>query len=412
MGIAPVLPELLCPAGDMDRLKTALAFGADAVYLGGTALNLRSKAGGFQPDQLALALDLARSCRARVYYCLNALPLEKDMSMIRTQLETIAQLSPDGIIIADPGVFSLVRHALPAMEIHLSTQANTTNVHSVNFWKDQGVKRVNLSRELSLQDIRAIRTKVQDVELEMFVHGAMCMAISGRCFMSAHLNSRSANQGLCAHPCRYGYRPFQMDLEEETRPGSPVWTLVQEKNHSRIFSAQDLCLVKYLPWLVRNRLDSLKIEGRTKSVSYLAVVTDVYRTALDDLAQNRFRPARYLNELFLISTRSMGSGFFLPRKVSFSSFRESGQRWKKILARIIRPEGPGKWLVQVKEKWTLSQDLELVLPGLRRPPVPAGDYSLETREGCRAETVHSGMEAIFCCHHDQIRENTFVRSAD
>jgi U32 family peptidase len=411
LDINPWLPQLLCPAGDLEKLRTALAYGADAVYLGGTRLNLRSKAAGFSENELQKALKLAGKHGARVYYCLNALPLQKDIPEIEKQLEMVSGLGVDALIVADPGVVSLVQKKAPDMEIHLSTQANTCNSLSVNFWKEQGVKRVNLSRELSMKDIRAISTQSGGMELEVFVHGAMCMAISGRCFLSAHLNERSANQGLCAHPCRYEYKPILVDFEERTRPGYPVWSLEQEQGYSRIFSADDLCLVKYIPWFIRNRIHCLKIEGRTKSVSYLAIVTDVYRTALLDLAANKFHPARYLEELSLISTRLMGSGFFLNKRIFFADKRTAPDRSRKILARVLEKAGNNKWLIQVKEKWPCTQDIELVLPGLNRPGISSRDYCLENEHGQGVPEANSGMNALFCCAHEAIRENIFIRSS-
>lgn len=411
MDIDPKLPELLCPAGDMERLQTTLSYGADAVYLGGPRLNLRSKAGGFFAKELTKAMSLAKDHNARIYYCLNALPLQKDIPLIEEQLDLVSGLKVDALIVADPGVISLARKTVPDMELHLSTQANTCNSHSVNFWKDQGVKRVNLSRELGIKDIRTISTETSGIELEIFVHGAMCMAISGRCFLSAHLNKRSANQGLCAHPCRYEYKPYFADFEEKTRPGYPVWSLEQGDGYSKIFSADDLCLVKYIPWFIKNRIDSLKIEGRTKSVTYLAIVTDVYRTALNDFARNKFRPGRYLDELSLISTRLMGSGFFLKNRIFFADQRKAPERTRKILARVLEKTDDNKWLVQVKEKWPCSADTELVLPGLMRPRIPTGNYGLENESGQGIREANSGMNALFCCEHELIRENLFIRSA-
>ncbi|MFP4110327.1 MAG: peptidase U32 family protein [Desulfonatronovibrio sp.] len=405
----PELPELLCPAGSMAHLQTALTYGADAVYLGGNELNLRSKARGFSFDELLEAVSLTRKHGSRTYYCLNALPLQKDIPRALSQLEVVSELNPDGLIVADPGIVYLAREKIPGVDLHLSTQANTCNSYCIEFWKEQGVKRVNLSRELSLKDVRAISGKVRDIELEMFVHGAMCMAISGRCFLSAHLNQRSANQGLCAHPCRYDYKPYPLDFEEKTRPGFPVWSVEQGEDYSKIFSAEDLCLVKYIPWLINNSIHSLKIEGRTKSVSYLAIVTDVYRTALDDFARKTFRPARYLKELSLINNRPMGTGFFLKNKLLFTDPQNKPANNKKILARVLQKTGSSRWLVQIKEKWLCSMDVELVLPGLRRPSISRGNYSLENHSGQKTQTAHSGMTATLCCEHEQIRENIFIR---
>jgi U32 family peptidase len=409
LDITKDLPELLCPAGDMERLLTAFVYGADAAYLGGPHLNLRSRAKGFSPADLDRAIIMARNHNARIYYCLNALPLQNDTALVRDQLEKLSGLDIQGLIVADPGVLSLARKLAPRLPLHLSTQANTCNAFSVNFWKDQGVKRVNLSRELDLKGIKAISSEVKDIELEIFVHGAMCMAISGRCFLSAHLNARSANQGHCAHPCRYEYRPFIVDLEERTRPGYPVWQLEQGENYSRIFSAQDLCLVKYIPWFARNIIHSLKIEGRTKSAAYLAIVTDVYRTALDDFARKNFRPVKYLEELALICTRAMSTGFFLKKRTLLAGQQKAALRNKKILARVLEKIEGGKWLVQIKEKWPASIDIELVLPGLIRPVIPAAGYCLENESGQKTDAAHSGMTAVFCCDHDQLQENIFIR---
>ena len=403
-------PELLCPAGDMERLQTALTYGADAVYLGGNHLSLRSKAKGFSHAELIKAINLSRKHSARVYYCLNALPLQKDIHLAEAELEKVSLLRPDALIIADPGVVNMARHIVPDLDIHLSTQANTCNIHSINFWKNLGIKRVNLSRELGSRDIKDISRQASGIELELFVHGAMCMAISGRCFLSAHLNNRSANQGLCAHPCRYKYRPFAMDLEEKTRPGYPVWTLEQEEDHSKIFSAEDLCLVKYIPWFVRNRIHSLKIEGRTKSVSYIALVTDVYRTAINDFAGKRFRPGKYLEEISQISTRPMGTGFFLKNRTLYTAPQKANLRSRKILARVLQKIMDNKWLIQVKEKWSSSQNIELILPGLNRPVISADNYLIENQTGQKASTVHSGINAVLCCEHELIRENIFIRT--
>lgn len=404
-------PELLCPAGSMERLQTALAYGADAVYLGGAGLNLRAKAGGFSLEELKKARALTRNKGARLYYCLNALPLEKDLSRAQAELDLAVQTDPDALIIADPGLLLLAGKKMPSTPVHLSTQANTCNSLSVNFWKSSGITRVNLARELNLKDIRQIRNNALDTELELFVHGAMCMAVSGRCFLSAHLNKRSANQGLCAHPCRYEYQEYQVDLEEKTRPGRPVWTLKQSEGYSKIFSAEDLCLVKYIPWFFKTGIDSLKIEGRTKSVSYLAVVTDVYRTALNDYISGTFRPDKYIQELSLAGTRPMGSGFFLPEKCFFEPrVKNTG---KKILARIIKKISRSGWQVQVKEKWSAEKDIELMLPGLKRSKIRAGSYHL-TRDPdeSRTQLVNSGQSACFYCDHPEISENLFMRSSN
>ncbi|RQD74113.1 U32 family peptidase [Desulfonatronospira sp. MSAO_Bac3] len=404
------LPELLCPAGDLKRLQTVLFYGADAVYLGGTHLNLRSKAAGFDFESLPQALDLARRSKARVYFCLNAILPQKYLQKVRKYLELLAEIKPDGIIAADPGVISMAREHAPHIPLHLSTQAGTYNAPSARFWKEHGVDRVNLARELSLTDIREMSRQTGLPQLEMFVHGAMCMALSGHCLLSAHLNKRSANQGLCTHPCRFDYRARALALEERTRPGEITWQVWEEEGYSRIFSSQDLCLVRFLGWLRRQGISSIKIEGRMKSVSYLGVTTDVYRTALDDLARGDFRPGLYLEELASVSSRPLGSGFFLPANKIFSKpALESGR--KKILASVEKKLGGQRWLVQVKSRWSRDMDLELVLPGLERPGLRQGDYLLEGINQEELQTAHSGQQVVLTTAHELIKEHLLLRRA-
>lgn len=404
------LPELLCPAGDLKRLQTVLFYGADAVYLGGPHLNLRSKSAGFDFESLPGAVDLARRSKARVYFCLNAILPQKHLQKVQKYLELLAEIKPDAIIAADPGVVSLAREHAPHIPLHLSTQAGTYNSRSARFWKDQGVDRVNLARELSLTDIREMSREPGLPQLEMFVHGAMCMALSGHCLLSAHLNKRSANQGLCTHPCRFDHRARALALEERTRPGEITWELWEEEGFSRIFSSQDLCLVRFLGWLSRQRVSSLKIEGRMKSVSYLGVTTDVYRTALDDLSRGVFRPGLYLEELATVSSRPLGSGFFLPLNKIFSTpAQESGG--KKVVASVEKKLGGQMWLVQVKSRWSQDMDLELVLPGLGRPRLRQGGYCLAGVNQEELQTVHSGQQVVLKTADERIRESLLLRRA-
>jgi U32 family peptidase len=267
-------PELLVPAGDMEKLESALYFGADAVYLGGEAFGLRAQAGNFSLENLKTAVDRCHAAGRRLYLTLNAFLLPEAQPDLTHYLEALRPLAIDAYIVADPGVLSLVRQIDPERPLHLSTQANTTNAAAVNFWSRQGVGRVNLARELSLDQIRAIRRETE-LELEVFVHGAMCMAYSGRCLLSAGLSGRSANQGNCSHTCRWGYA-----LVEETRPGE-YFPLEQDSRGSYLLNSRDLCLVEHLPDLLQAGVDSLKIEGRMKSRYYVASVTRVYRQALD-----------------------------------------------------------------------------------------------------------------------------------
>ena len=281
-------PELLAPAGNLEKLRTAFFYGADAVYLGGASdgmpsFNLRASAEGLDKAALAEGLLAAAAYGGKVYYCLNSLPVERDLRHLPAVIEETAALGVHGFIIADPGVLRLARKYAPLVPVHLSTQANTCNGESVRFWAEQGVERVNLAREMHCEDIQAIRESCPNTELEVFVHGAMCLAVSGQCLLSAWLNDRPANTGRCTQPCRFEYRVF----EERLRPGQPLWTVTEEQGYSNIWAPDDLCLLPYLPWFIHTGINALKIEGRMKGPGYVAHVTDVYSTALAFLRQNQ-----------------------------------------------------------------------------------------------------------------------------
>ncbi|MCF8104856.1 MAG: U32 family peptidase [Desulfohalobiaceae bacterium] len=407
----PRLPELLAPAGDLRRMRTALAYGADAVYLGGPEHNLRAKTRGVSLDELPLALQEAKRLGRKVYFCLNVLPRQDQLDSVRAYLDALAGYQLDGLILADPGVLALARKRVPKIPIHLSTQANTGNGEAARFWLEQGVSRVNLARELDLSGIRAIRSEMPDMELEVFVHGAMCMAISGRCLLSAHLNGRSANQGMCTHPCRFGYRPLSLTLEEGKRPGEPVWEVLEEDGgYSSILAAEDLCLVKYLAWFVRLGLDALKIEGRMKTGSYLGVVTDVYATALQDLKKGDFRPGLYLLELGRAASRPLGTGFFLPGKRKRLFDPGKGAARAPILGQIKERAPAGKvWEVLVKHRWQADDCFQILVPGLKRPLIQAGEYALENDRGQRVSEIHSGQTVFLGCEHPDLGAGLLLR---
>lgn len=400
-------PELLCPAGSPEKLHTALVYGADAVYMGLPDLNLRAQNKGFRSfREIKEAVALARSFGAKAYLCLNILAREKHLLSAEKSLEEMGEIGPDGLIIADPGILGMARKICPQIPVHLSTQANTSNSAAVRFWGSLGVSRVNLAREMSLRDIRQCSQNREDVELEVFVHGAMCMALSGRCLLSAHLNERSANLGLCTHPCRFDYRP-RLVLEERKRQGRDTWIVEEGEDFSRILAAEDLCLIKYLSWLKKNSITALKIEGRMKSVAYLAQVTDVYKTALTDLKEKDFRPQLYLTELEKTATRPLSSGFFLPRAKTFIKPRPRESRG--ILARITGENSGDRWPVQIKAKWEKGMQAELLLPGLERPRLKAGEYGLEDETGQEVKTAHPGTNLFFRCEHPDLKPGIILR---
>ncbi len=403
------LPELLAPAGTPERLHTVLTYGADAVYLGGRGLNLRSKARNFSREELKQALEAAHAENRRLYYCLNALPREGDLGALRSSLEELQDLALDGVIVADPGVLAEVQSSLPQMPVHLSTQANTSNSSAVRFWQAAGVRRINLARELSLKEIRSVRQANPDIELEAFVHGAMCLAISGKCALSGYLNARSANRGECTHPCRFDYRILGLALEEKLRPGEPLWEAWEDEGYTSLLASDDLCLFPFLAWFVKNRIDGLKIEGRMKSSSYLAPVLDVYRTALQDLAQGGFRPRLYARELLAAASRPAGTGFFLPGGRRKRLLTPASAVEQPVVAKILSRKGEADWLLSVRHRWNPRDRVEILVPGLYRPLLQPGEYRLEAPEGQALDTVHSGMQARLRAEHPHLRQGLLLR---
>lgn len=318
-------PELLAPAGNLEKLKMAILYGADAVYLSGQAYGLRAMANNFTLEEMKEGLAFAREKGAKVYVTVNILAHNKEIEGIADYLRELEEIGVDGIIVSDPGIIRIAREITPGLNLHLSTQANTTNWSSAKFWQDQGVKRIVLARELSLAEIKGIREKTQ-VELETFVHGAMCISYSGRCLLSNYLAGRDANRGLCAHPCRWKYY-----LMEETRPGE-YYPVIEDEKGTFIFNSKDLCLLEFLPELMEAGVNSFKVEGRMKSVHYVATIIRVYRQAIDSYLAD---PDKYevkeewLEEIAKVSHRDYTTGFFQQKpgpteqNYSTSSYKRS-----------------------------------------------------------------------------------------
>jgi U32 family peptidase len=354
--------ELLAPAGDLEKLRAALAYGADAVYAGGERFGLRALAGNFSLDDLARAREECARLGRRLYLTLNAALRPGEEGELEAYLEALHPLEIDAYIVSDPGVLALVRRHDPQRPLHLSTQANTTNAGALNFWRQSGISRVNLARELSLAEIRQLAAG-SGVELEVFVHGAMCVAWSGRCLLSAALTGRSANQGSCAQSCRWRYA-----LVEETRPGEYL-PLEEDAGGSYLFNSRDLCLLEDLPDLLAAGVRSLKIEGRMKSVYYVAAVTRVYRAALDrwlaDPAGWRCDPL-WREELDKVSHRPYGRGFLDGRRGALVHAGDSRYRRRCDFVGVVAGEGGGRCEVAVRNRFFPGETLELIGPGMRQ----------------------------------------------
>jgi putative protease len=301
------LPELVLPAGNLEKLKTAVLFGADAVYLGGKEFSLRAYADNFTLEEMAMGLAFARQHNKKVYVTVNILAHNRDLQQIPSYLEKLEEIQVDGLIISDPGIIKLARHYAPSLSLTLSTQASVTNYETAAFYRDLGVKRIVLARELSLEEIEEIKQKV-DIEIEMFIHGAMCVSYSGRCLLSHYMTGRSANYGACAHPCRYRYA-----LVEEKRPGQ-YYPIEEDQRGSYILNSRDLCLLEYVPRLMDIGIDAFKVEGRMKSPLYVASVASVYRQAIDQYTTRKeeFSPDElnpWMEELTKTATRPFTNGF-------------------------------------------------------------------------------------------------------
>ena len=305
-------PELLIPASSLEVLKVAVIFGADAVYIGGEAFGLRAKAKNFTLEEMKEGVDFAHEHNVKVYVTANILAHNGDLEGAYKYFEELKWVEPDALIISDPAIFTIAREVLPEMEIHISTQANNTNYGTFNFWYKQGAKRVVTARELSLEEIKEIRSKIpEDLEIETFIHGAMCISYSGRCLLSSFMAGRDANRGACTHPCRWKYA-----VVEESRPGEymPVY---ENERGTYIFNSKDLCMIEYIPELMESGIDSFKIEGRMKTALYVATVARTYRMAIDDYKKSpelyRSRIPFYKEEIAKCTYRQYTTGFFFGK---------------------------------------------------------------------------------------------------
>lgn len=303
--------ELLAPAGNLEKLKIAISYGADAVYLGGEKFGLRENADNFTLQEMREGVEFAHKRGKKVYLTMNIIPHNSDLDGMAEYVRDVSAIGVDAVLVSDAGVFSIVKENAPNMEIHLSTQANNTNYRSANFWHSMGVKRVVLARELSIEEIKGIRANTDEsLELEMFVHGAMCISYSGRCLLSNYMASRDSNKGQCAHPCRWKYY-----LMEEKRPGEYM-PVIEDERGTYIYNSKDLCLIEYIPDIIEAKVTSLKIEGRMKSSFYVATVVSAYRRAIDSYYDD---PSNYrvdeslIEEVSRASHRAYTTGFFNKR---------------------------------------------------------------------------------------------------
>ncbi|MCI6886629.1 MAG: U32 family peptidase [Lachnospiraceae bacterium] len=362
--------ELLIPAGSLDVLKTAVIYGADAVYLGGEAFGLRAKAKNFTNDEIREGIAFAHERGVKVYITANILAHNDDLAGVEAYFEELKEIRPDALIISDPGVFAIAKRVIPDMEIHISTQANNTNYGTYLFWHQLGAKRVVSARELSLKEIREIRDHIpEDMEIESFIHGAMCISYSGRCLLSNFLVGRDANQGACTHPCRWKY-----SLVEETRPGEYMPVFENERG-TYIFNSKDLCMIEHIPEMIEAGIDSFKIEGRMKTALYVATVARTYRKAIDDYQKD---PALYQanmdwyrEEIGKCTYREFTTGFYFGKPDSTTQIYDNNTYVKNYtyLGTIEEVQEDGSCRIEQKNKFSVGESIEVMKPDGRNVEV-------------------------------------------
>ena len=372
-------PELLIPASSLEVLKVAVTFGADAVYVGGEAFGLRAKAKNFSMEDMAEGIQFAHEHGVKVYVTANILAHNRDLDAAREYFKELKAIGPDALIISDPGMFMIAREVCPEIDIHISTQANNVTYMTFLFWQEQGAARVVTGRELSLEEIRQIRDHIPDsLEIETFVHGAMCISYSGRCLLSNFFTGRDANQGACTHPCRWKY-----SVVEETRPGEymPVY---ENERGTYIFNSKDLCMIDHLPNLVEAGVDSLKIEGRMKTALYVATVARTYRKALDDLAQGREVYEKnlpwYEQQITGCTYRRFTTGFFYGKPDDTAQIYDSNTYEKDYVYLGItgKADENGVFDLEQKNKFSVGEIIEIMKPdGRNIETVVEGIWDLE-----------------------------------
>lgn len=386
-------PELLIPASSLEVLKTAVIFGADAVYIGGEAFGLRAKAKNFSKEDMEEGIKFAHEHDVKVYVTANILAHNGDLEGAREYFRELGEMNPDALIIADPGMFVLAGEECPHIERHISTQANNTNYETYNFWHKLGATRVVSARELSLEEIKEIRAHIpDDLEIETFIHGAMCISYSGRCLLSNYFTGRDANQGACTHPCRWKY-----SIVEETRPGEymPVY---ENERGTYIFNSKDLCMIEHIPEILDAGIDSLKIEGRMKTALYVATVARTYRKAIDDYKKD---PALYqqnmpwyLDQIANCTYRQFTTGFFFGKPDETTQIYDNNTYVKGYTyLGIIGEEKDGTYRIEQKNKFSVGEKIEVMKPNGDNIEVTV--KRILTEEGVEQESAPHPKQVLY-----------------
>lgn len=400
-------PELLAPAGSLSKLKVAMDYGADAVYLGGTRLNLRANADNFTEEEIMEGIRYAHDRDRKVFMTLNVIPHNDDMEGLEEYLLKIRDMGIDALIVADPGIIMTCREVIPDMELHLSTQANNVNYKSAIFWHNNGVKRIVLARELTLKEIKDLIAKIPDtLEIEAFIHGAMCMAYSGRCLLSNYMVGRDANRGECAQPCRYRYY-----LVEEKRLDEPMEILEDERG-SYIMNSKDMCMIQHIPELMHSGITSFKIEGRMKSEYYVAAIVKAYRMAIDkylaDPASYEYDP-KWLELLEKVSHRKYHTGFYFGRGDSQIYDTSTYVRDYDIVATVLEEQADGRYFMLEKNRIYPGTEVEVLRAKGDLFKTTLLDFMDE--EGNAIEVANKAAMNFTCSSPDQLKAGDMIIQA-
>ena len=386
-------PELLIPASSLEVLKTAVIFGADAVYIGGEAFGLRAKAKNFSMEEMREGIEFAHARDVKVYVTANILAHNSDLPEVRKYFQELKSVKPDALIIADPGVFDIAKEVCPEIDRHISTQANNTNYGTYNFWYRQGASRVVSARELSMQELKELRANIpDDLEIETFIHGAMCISYSGRCLLSNYFTGRDANRGACTHPCRWKYA-----VVEETRPGEymPVY---ENERGTYIFNSKDLCMIEHIPELIDAGIDSLKIEGRMKTALYVATVARTYRKAIDDYQKDpqlyRKNMPWYLGQFSNCTYRKFTTGFFFGKPDDSAQIYDSNTYVKDYTyLGIVGETGDGMCRIEQRNKFSVGETIEIMKPDGRNVEVTV--ERILNEEGGEQESAPHSKQVLY-----------------
>lgn len=397
------------PASSLEVLRTAVIFGADAVYIGGEAFGLRAKAKNFSPEDMAEGIAFAHAHNVKVYVTANILAHNGDLEGARRYFEELKALKPDALIISDPGMFMIAKEICPEIEIHISTQANNTNYQTYRFWWQQGAKRVVSARELSLAEIRQIRDNIpQEMEIESFIHGAMCISYSGRCLLSSYFTGRDANRGACTHPCRWKYA-----VVEEQRPGE-YFPVYENERGTYIFNSKDLCMIEHVPELVAAGIDSFKIEGRMKTALYVACVARTYRKAIDDFfaSEEMYREnmAWYRAEIAKCTYRQFTTGFYFGKPNENTQIYDSNTYVNESvylgMVDLVDERGFAKF--EQKNKFCVGDVIEIMKPDGRN--VSAKVLSMYNEEGEAVESCPHSKQVLYAELSEQVNKYDIMRT--